>query len=119
MQKKHAAVLAVAAAVALGAVAFFYMSRQSAPLSEGDLERCKLISVWANGAMSLRQEGDSMSMQMDLTQHEENPELRAIRQRNIQLAYEQKRYDTRADKDRAISEFESAAYLACLKNVKR
>lgn len=60
-----------------------------------------------------------MSMLMDLSKHEKDPELRAIRQRNIQLAYEQKRYDTRAEKDRAVSEFESAAYLACLKNVKR
>lgn len=111
--------IAVAAVVALGAAALFYTSRQSAPLSEDDLKRCKLISLWANGTMSLRQEGDSMSKLMDLSMHEENPDLRAIRQRSIQLAYEQKRYDTRAEKDRAVSEFESAAYLACLKNIKR
>lgn len=119
MNKKHVVGLGLAAVIAVVAAAWLYTSSQSATPSEDDLERCGLVSLWAHGTMGMRQEGFSMSELMDLSKHEEDPNLRAIRQRSIQLAYEQKRYETPEAKERAVSDFENAAYLACLKGVKR
>ncbi|MEG6526276.1 hypothetical protein [Bordetella bronchiseptica] len=119
MRKKHVAVLVMAVSFALGAAAMFYKSGQSTPLSEDDLNHCKLVSLWANGTMSLRQEGFSMAELMDLSIQEADPDLRRIRQNNIQLAYDQLQYHTRAEKERAVLEFENATYRACLKGLKR